>query len=70
MEGGMEDFWYGMIWNGRFQLWNGMENFACYGIWKIYVPFHSMPCTLTIGAKGIELTFAFIQATLPTVKTV
>jgi len=31
MEDGMEDFWYGMV------------NLACYGIWKIYVPFHSMP---------------------------
>jgi len=42
-------------WNGRFLVWNGivwkifgmewncMKDFACYGRWKIYIPFHRMP---------------------------
>jgi len=29
---------FGMVWNGRFQVWNGI-------VWKIYITFHSMPCT-------------------------
>jgi len=28
MEDGMENIWYGMEWNGRFQVWNGI-------VWKI-----------------------------------
>jgi len=35
---------FGMEWKISVMEWNGMENFACYGIWRIYVPFHSMPC--------------------------
>ena len=39
-------------WNGRFLVWYGMEDFM-YGmelhgrfclLWKIFIPFHSMPC--------------------------
>jgi len=43
MEDGMEDFRYGMEWKISGMDWNGMEDFACYGRWKIYIPFHSMP---------------------------
>jgi len=41
MEDGMEDLWHGMEWKI-----SGIElygRFACYGRWKIYIPFHSMP---------------------------
>jgi len=42
MEDEMEDFWYGME-DFRYGM-HCMEYFACYGRWKIYIPFHSMPC--------------------------
>ena len=32
---------YGKVWKME---WNCMEDFACYGRWNIYIPFHSMPC--------------------------
>jgi len=44
MEDEMEDFWYDMEWKISGIEWNCMEDFACYGRWKICIPFHSMPC--------------------------
>jgi len=35
--------WNGMEWMISVMEWYGMEKLACYGIRKIYVPFHSMP---------------------------
>ena len=34
------------IWKGRI-LEYGMEDFKGYGIWKIFVPFHSIACLVT-----------------------
>jgi len=33
-----------MEWKISGMEWNCMEDFACYGRWKIYITFHSMPC--------------------------
>jgi len=39
----MEDFWHGMEWKISGMEWNCMDDFACYGRWKIYIPLRSMP---------------------------
>jgi len=56
MEDGMEDFWYGMEWKISGMEWNCMEDFECYRRWKIYIPFHSMPCLRLECEKSMELT--------------
>jgi len=48
MEDGMEDFRYGMELYGKFCL-----------LWKIYIPFHSMPCLLYCTSLLLFTLLAF-----------
>jgi len=63
MEDGMEDFWYAMEWKISGMEWNCMEDFACYGRRKIYIPFHSMPCfpLITESSQRIAARLANIS---------
>ena len=56
-------FWHGSIeWNGRFfvQNGNGMEENCQYGIWKNYLPFHSIKCPVYCKLNLIHLQSSLI----------
>jgi len=36
---------FGMVWKVSGMEWNRMEDFACYGRWKIYIPLYALTGT-------------------------
>jgi len=60
----MEDFLYGMEWKISGMEWNCLEDFACCGRWKIYIPFHRMPWLMDGSKKTVHLQSWHCLATI------